>query len=183
MTIEVPLPRFIDAEATDSMTLCISNDPQERARLAAALDPNAVVIMVPDRSTALALLGQQPMPAQRVGTAAGEATKVRPVEVGSAVLLLDELVVDRDRAQVTWAGRPIGLTHLEIEVLACLMSDAGHVWSHERLHVAAWGNRYLGDRDSVHSLVKRLRRKLRNGGVTLEVRAVRGVGFQLVAVA
>ena len=50
----------------------------------------------------------------------------------------------------------------------------------ERLHEAAWGSHYLGDRDSLHSLVKRLRRKLTAAGVTAELLAVRGIGFQLV---
>jgi hypothetical protein len=45
---------------------------------------------------------------------------------------------------------------------------------------AAWGTRYTGDRDSVYSLVKRLRRKLAEAGVELDLMAVRGVGFQLV---
>ena len=45
---------------------------------------------------------------------------------------------------------------------------------------AAWGTRYIGDRDSVYSLVKRLRRKLAEAGVELDLMAVRGVGFQLV---
>ena len=45
---------------------------------------------------------------------------------------------------------------------------------------AAWGSRYVGDRDSVYSLVKRLRRKLSDAGVELDLLAVRGIGFQLV---
>jgi hypothetical protein len=181
MTIDMPLRPVVDAAATDSMTVCITSDPDERARLVTALDPTTVVIMVPDRSTALALLAQKPVPSQRTTGSVADAAPEPVPEPPSAVLVLDELSVDRDRAQVSWAGHPIDLTHLEIEVLSCLMSAAGRVWSHERLHVAAWGNQYLGDRDSVHSLVKRLRRKLRDAGVTLEVRAVRGVGFRLVA--
>lgn len=65
-------------------------------------------------------------------------------------------------------------------MLACLAASPGAVWSYERLHEAAWGTRYSGDRDSVYSLVKRLRRKLSEAGVELELLAVRGIGFQLV---
>ena len=72
------------------------------------------------------------------------------------------------------------MSHLELEVLACLAATPGVVWSHEELHEAAWGTRYVGDRDSVYSLVKRLRRKLAEHGVALDLVAVRGVGFQLV---
>jgi two-component system response regulator VicR len=72
------------------------------------------------------------------------------------------------------------VSHLELEVLACLAATPGVVWSHEELHEAAWGTRYVGDRDSVYSLVKRLRRKLAERGVGLDLVAVRGVGFQLV---
>lgn len=72
------------------------------------------------------------------------------------------------------------VSHLELEVLACLAAAPGVVWSYERLHEAAWGSRYVGDRDSVYSLVKRLRRKLSDAGVELDLLAVRGIGFQLV---
>ena len=63
---------------------------------------------------------------------------------------------------------------------ACLAASPGVVWSYEELHEAAWGTRYVGDRESVYSLVKRLRRKLAEAGVALDLVAVRGVGFQLV---
>ena len=66
------------------------------------------------------------------------------------------------------------MSHLELEVLACLAASPGVVWSHEELHEAAWGTRYVGDRDSVYSLVKRLRRKLAERGVALDLVAVRG---------
>jgi DNA-binding response OmpR family regulator len=74
----------------------------------------------------------------------------------------------------------VDVSHLELEVLACLAATPGVVWSYERLHEVAWGSRYLGDRDSVYSLVKRLRRKLAEAQVELDLLAVRGVGFQLV---
>jgi DNA-binding response OmpR family regulator len=96
------------------------------------------------------------------------------------VIVLGDLVIDRDRASVVWNGEPLELTHLEIEVLACLGRTPGRVWSYERLHRAAWHSDYLGDRDSLHSLIKRLRRKLRTADVAVDLHAVRGVGFQMM---
>jgi DNA-binding response OmpR family regulator len=93
---------------------------------------------------------------------------------------LGRLEVDRRRATVTWGQHQVDVSHLELEVLACLAATPGVVWTYEQLHEAAWGSRYVGDRDSVYSLVKRLRRKLSDAGVELDLLAVRGVGFQLV---
>jgi DNA-binding winged helix-turn-helix (wHTH) protein len=155
-----------------SFMVLVSSDPQERGRIAAALDGEGVVVMVPDAGVAVALLQR----AEEAAHGLTEASMPSPVDV----VRIDDLVVDRSRAEVLWRGRPVVVSHLELEVLACLASAPGEVWNYERLHEAAWGSRYLGDRDSLHSLVKRLRRKLTSAGVTTELLAVRGVGFQLV---
>jgi DNA-binding response OmpR family regulator len=155
------------------MTVVISADVGERLRAIQGLDPSGVVIMAPSREVAVRLL------------AAGAPTSHPPgglsdQEVDHEVIALGDLVIDRDRAAVAWNGHPLELTHLEIEVLACLGETPGRVWSYERLHRAAWRTDYVGDRDSLHSLIKRLRRKLRSANVAIDLQAVRGIGFQLI---
>ncbi len=171
MTAQIQTARPDDSEPIRSLTVCISVDAIERARVVAALDPDGVVIVVPDRQSALELLSDSHIANTPALDVAEEALQV---------IRLGDLLVDRDRALVTWGGQPVELTHLEIEVLACLAETPGRVWSYERLHLAAWGSHYLGDRDSLHSLVKRLRRKLRAAGVAVDLHAVRGIGFQLI---
>jgi DNA-binding response OmpR family regulator len=165
MTVTVPRPSR-SLSLPPSFTVCVSSNPEERGRVAAALDGQALLVIVADAQTALDVLSR----AARTELPATEEHVVR----------LGRLEIDRRCATVTWAGLPLDVSHLELEVLACLAASPGVVWSHEELHEAAWGTRYVGDRDSVYSLVKRLRRKLTERGVALDLVAVRGVGFQLV---
>lgn len=166
MTVTVPRPGD-SPSLPPSFTVCVSSSPEERGRVAAALDGQALLVIVPDAQTALHVLSRA-------------AQADLPTATDGHVVRLGRLEVDRRRATVTWAGLPLEVSHLELEVLACLAAAPGVVWSHEELHEAAWGTRYVGDRDSVYSLVKRLRRKLTERGVGLDLVAVRGVGFQLV---
>ena len=132
--------------------MCVSSSPEERGRVAAALDGQAVLVIVADAQTAIDVLTRA-------------AAQADPRTADEHVVRLGRLEIDRRRATVTWAGLPVDVSHLELEVLACLAASPGVVWSHEELHEAAWGTRYVGDRDSVYSLVKRLRRKLTERGV------------------
>ena len=166
MTVTVPQLRDTTSLPL-SFTVCVSSSPEERGRVAAALDGQAVLVMVADAQTAIDVLTRA-------------AAQADPQTADEHVVRLGRLEIDRRRATVTWAGLPVDVSHLELEVLACLAASPGVVWSHEELHEAAWGTRYVGDRDSVYSLVKRLRRKLTERGVALDLVAVRGVGFQLV---
>ena len=43
-----------------------------------------------------------------------------------------------------------------------------------------WRAAWLGDTSILHASVKRLRRKLRDAGVTVVLESVRGVGFRLL---
>jgi two-component system, OmpR family, response regulator MtrA len=167
MTVTVPQSRDGTSSLPLSFTVCVSDNPEERARVAAALDGQGLLVLVPDAQMALDLL-------------ASAVAQTSEDEVLDEVVRLGRFEVDRRRATVTWGHVVVDVSHLELEVLACLAGTPGVVWSYERLHEAAWGSRYVGDRDSVYSLVKRLRRKLSEAGVELELLAVRGIGFQLV---
>ena len=167
MTVTIPQSRDGTSSLPQSFTVCVSASPEERGRVAAALDGRGLLVLVPDAQMAVDLLARAV-----AGTSADEDL--------DEVVRLGRFEVDRRRATVTWGHVVVDVSHLELEVLACLAGTPGVVWSYERLHEAAWGSRYVGDRDSVYSLVKRLRRKLSEAGVELELLAVRGIGFQLV---
>jgi DNA-binding winged helix-turn-helix (wHTH) protein len=152
----------------ESFTVFVSSNAEERSRIAASLDAQGLVVFVPDAQMAIDLL--------RRAAARGQDDRVET----DGRVRLGRLEVDRRRATVTWGQHQVDVSHLELEVLACLAATPGVVWTYEQLHEAAWGSRYVGDRDSVYSLVKRLRRKLSDAGVELDLLAVRGVGFQLV---
>ena len=76
---------------------------------------------------------------------------------------------------------PLRLTRLERAVLASLAEPPIRAWSYEHLYRAAWGGTWLGDTSALHATVKRLRRKLRDAGVTVFLESIRGIGFRLDA--
>ena len=84
------------------------------------------------------------------------------------------------RRVVRWKDREISLTRLEHDLLHCLVTEPGRVWSYQRLHLAVWGNEHLGHGSHIHSVVKRLRQKLAELGAAVTIHAVRGVGFHLL---
>lgn len=167
MTVTTPLARD-GTSLPESFTVCVSSSAEERSRVAAALDAQGLLVLVPDAQMAVDLLLR--------AAARGQDDDDQP----DGRVRLGPLEVDRRRATVRWGHHQVDVSHLELEVLACLAATPGVVWSYEQLHEAAWGSRYVGDRDSVYSLVKRLRRKLTDAEVELDLLAVRGVGFQLV---
>lgn len=89
------------------------------------------------------------------------------------------LRLDTERGVLRWLDREIGLTRLEYDFLRCLVSEPGNVWTYQRLHLTVWGNDHLGRGSDIHSVVKRLRRKLTRLGSSATINAVRGVGFRL----
>jgi len=167
MTVTTPQARD-GTSLPESFTVCVSASAEERGRVAAALDAQGLLVLVPHAQMAVDLL-------LRATTGGPDA-----LDEPEGMVRLGRLEVDRRRATVCWGQTPVETSHLELEVLACLAAAPGVVWTYERLHDAAWGSRYVGDRDSVYSLVKRLRRKLSDAGVELDLLAVRGIGFQLV---
>jgi hypothetical protein len=89
------------------------------------------------------------------------------------------LKLDVHRRVVGWKDREVMLTRLEHDFLHCLVTEPGRVWTYQRLHLTVWGNEHLGHGSHIHSVVKRLRRKLARLGTTVTIHAVRGVGFHL----
>ncbi|WP_246835151.1 winged helix-turn-helix domain-containing protein [Micromonospora sp. MH33] len=101
-----------------------------------------------------------------------------PAPAGQSVPGLD---VDSDRRVLRWREREVGLTPLEHDLLVCLTGTPGEVWTYARLHRAVWGNDHLGRGSDVHSVVRRVRRKLGRLGAAPTIQAVRGVGFRLAS--
>jgi DNA-binding response OmpR family regulator len=91
----------------------------------------------------------------------------------------DVLTIDSARSVAKWRDRQIPLTDLEHDLLTWLMTEPLRVWTYEALHQAVWRNRHLRGTADVHSLVKRVRRKLDELGTTVTIDAVRGTGFRL----
>ena len=91
-----------------------------------------------------------------------------------------DLHMDVDGRTITVAGSPIGLTHLEFDLLHRLLINRGRVLTRERLLEQAWGTGYVGDTRAVDSAVKRLRAKLRDASPEADcIDSVRGLGYRI----
>lgn len=95
---------------------------------------------------------------------------------------VDRLVVDPDHGEATWDGRRLELSGREREVLHVLAGAAGHTVRRDVLYRQVWGYAMArGDR-SVDVNVKRLRAKLSQAGVGVEIKTAPGVGYRLETV-
>lgn len=90
------------------------------------------------------------------------------------------LRLDVERRAVMVDDCELELTRLEFDVLHLLLSNAGRVFTRERLLEQVWGYDYVGDTRAVDSVIKRLRAKLREASAEADVvEAVRGVGYRV----
>lgn len=160
------------------LVIGIASSPAERRRLAQLLGGTAAFLIVSTVQQAREFLDAAG--ASRGGETApsGQAATDAAAE-DSAAPPPPDLIVDSDRRVLRWLDREIELTPLEHDFLRCLVGTPGQVWTYERLHLKVWGNKHLGRGSDIHSVVRRVRRKLARLGASATIHAVRGVGFRL----
>jgi DNA-binding response OmpR family regulator len=107
----------------------------------------------------------------------------RLLEEETSVLEIGQLILDFDRKQAVFSGRPLSLTPIQFRLVAALALDAGRVVGFRELLENVWG--YQGDEGEARELLKvhinRIRHKMRaiaeNGGGYIQ--SVRGFGYML----
>jgi len=147
------------ADPADRPALLIAVAPthEERLRVARLLGEDVAVMVVASREEAVALLlGDEPKRVSTIG-----------------------LTVDSDLRTASYQGVSVPLSPLEHDLLRCLVREAGRTWQFEILHREIWGTGHLGGLADVQSVVKRLRRKLRDLRCPVKISSVRGVGLRL----
>jgi hypothetical protein len=165
----------VSGAAASPVLIAIAPEAEDRLELVALVGGRAPLLLVSTAQEALEFLaGAEPSPDQTAGRRNREPA--RPTGCAD----LTGLHLDSDRRVASWAGQSVGLSPLEHDMLRCLIGSPGHTWSFARLHEEVWGNSHLGACADVHSVVKRVRRKLRGLGSPLEIQTVRGVGLRLV---
>lgn len=112
-----------------------------------------------------------------------EALGRRGREQRSKITLLQvaDLVLDRERLQVSRGGKAIALTAKELAFLELLMSAPGRVYSRERILSNVWGTNEDPLTNVVDVYVRRLRSKIDDGHELALLRTVRGLGYKLDA--
>ena len=103
----------------------------------------------------------------------------REQRVKSTSLQVADLVLDRERMQVTRAGKPVALTSKELAFLELLMSAPGRVYSRERILSNVWGTNEDPLTNVVDVYVSRLRAKIDDGHPLALLKTVRGIGYRL----
>jgi DNA-binding response OmpR family regulator len=102
-------------------------------------------------------------------------------EPGPGPLLVGDLVIDPRRHVATRAGRDLGLTRREFDLLEVLARHQGQVLSREQLLRLVWGYAADVETNVVDVFVGYVRRKLEAAGEPRTLRTVRGVGWMLRA--
>ncbi len=111
---------------------------------------------------------------RRAGSA--EKTEEAPPAAPDPAITVDE---SSRRAHVS--GREVELTRVEFDLLACLLSAPGRVFTRAQLIDRVWGDGFAITDRTIDSHVKALRRKVveAEGDANL-IETVRGVGYRVV---
>jgi DNA-binding response OmpR family regulator len=95
---------------------------------------------------------------------------------GSGALRVGAVQLDPAERRVHAAGREIGLTATEFDLLAYLMRRPGRVFGREQLLSEVWGYSWIAGARTVDVHIAQLRAKL---GEASPIRTVRGVGYSV----
>ncbi|TFW01908.1 response regulator transcription factor [Oxalobacteraceae bacterium OM1] len=94
------------------------------------------------------------------------------------VLHCGNLVIDRKSRTITVDGLPLDLTRREVTLLEILASRPGRIFGKEELIDRLFTVDDAPNANTVEQYIARLRKKLAHA--TLEIRTLRGLGYQLV---
>jgi DNA-binding response OmpR family regulator len=95
--------------------------------------------------------------------------------VESAVLALEDVLLNRERREVSVAGEPVKLTAKEFDLLAYLIEHPGRVFTREQLLDRVWDLSYSAGTRTIDMHVASLRRKLGRPDL---IQTVRGIGYR-----
>ncbi|MEV4265684.1 winged helix-turn-helix domain-containing protein [Kribbella sp. NPDC049584] len=183
VTARIDLTTSTSDEEPFPLLIAVAASADQRVRLAELVDDVAPLLLVSslDELRRLLVPAQQPPPAapERPEPPEPDAVQAAAVRAPAEEPDADVLTIDRSRSVARWRDSEIQLTELEHDLLTRLMSTPLRVWSYDALHQAVWRDLNGRGTADVHSVVKRLRRKLDELGTTVTIDAVRGIGFRL----
>ena len=90
-----------------------------------------------------------------------------------------DVVMDRDRHEVTRAGQNIQLTAKEYALLEYLLLHRNKVHTRDELFNGVWGSDFLGDSNLIDVYIRYLRGKIDEGFDEKLITTVRGVGYTI----
>ena len=94
-------------------------------------------------------------------------------------IVAGDLKMDLATRQVFRGNESIDLTKKEYDLLVCLLSSPGRVYSREELLTKIWGYEYLGDTRTVDVHVRHLRQKIElDSSNPQHIETLRGIGYR-----
>ncbi|MDD6135607.1 MAG: response regulator transcription factor [Lachnospiraceae bacterium] len=99
--------------------------------------------------------------------------RTQPEEIKE--LVLDSLVINNEKHEVTIDGKNVELTFKEYELLSLFVRNKGIVLRRDIIMDRVWGTDYEGESRTIDMHVKTLRQKL--GSYGNRIRTVRNVGY------
>jgi len=94
------------------------------------------------------------------------------------VIIINDLVIDKEKYEVTIKNDKVALTLKEFELLTTLAGNRGKVLTRDNLLDAIWGYDYIGETRTVDVHVRYLRKKL-NDSDGKYIETVRGIGYKM----
>jgi DNA-binding response OmpR family regulator len=100
--------------------------------------------------------------------------------MGSDMLTVGPIILDRSRREVTIEGQSVRLTFSEFELLDALMGDPGRLLNRQELLRAIWGDSAYRDPRAIDVHIRHLREKLEpEPDKPKYILTVRGAGYRL----
>ncbi len=136
---------------------------------------------VPDRVTGLDLGADDYLtkPFSTDELLARVRARLRDREPQSNRIEYRDLVMDRDRHEVSRAGRLVALTAKEYALLEYLLLHRNKVHTRDELFNGVWGSDFLGDSNLIDVYIRYLRGKIDDGHEDKLISTVRGVGYTI----
>jgi two-component system response regulator RegX3 len=92
---------------------------------------------------------------------------------------LGPVCIDLSLRETMVRGQPVELSRKEFDLLALLISEAGHVVTRQQCMDRIWRDRKAGDSRTLDTHVKRLRKKVEsNPADPAHILTVRGIGYR-----
>jgi len=100
---------------------------------------------------------------------------------GERVIVIGDLEIYPDKYEVSLNGQWISLRPKEFEVLLYMAERPGVVVTRDELMNVVWGFDYIGGQRTVDVHVSSLRKKLEMSRQSVQIEAIRGIGYKLTA--
>jgi two-component system, OmpR family, response regulator ArlR len=105
--------------------------------------------------------------------------RLRERQPQNNVIHFRDVVMDRDRHEVTRGGKAIALTAKEYSLLEYLLLHRNKVHTRDELFNGVWGSDFLGDSNLIDVYIRYLRGKIDDGFDEKLIATVRGVGYTI----